>query len=291
MSATAIIFGINGQDGFYLSRFLESRGVSVIGISRKDISETSGIHNFEWVKYLIERYQPEYIFHFAAVSTTSHQSLFDNYQAVSTGAINILEAAKVVSRRSKIFISGSGLQFKNTGLPIKESDPFEARDAYSLCRIQSAYAARYYRSLGLKTYIGYFFNHDSPRRTERHVSKMIANAVKSIAKGEDVKVEIGDISVVKEWTFAGDIVNAVWTFVQQEEIGEAVLGSGEGYSIMEYIKECFALIDKDWEDYVVMQNDFKPEYKRLVSDPSLIYSLGWKPEISFSGLVKMMIGE
>jgi len=291
LSATAIIFGINGQDGFYLSRLLETQGVTVIGVSRKDASESSGIHDFEWVKDLVERYQPEYIFHFAAASTTNHQSLFDNYRAVSTGTINVLEAVKFLSSHSKVFISGSGLQFRNAGLPIKESDPFEARDAYSLCRIQSVYAARYYRSLGLKTYVGYFFNHDSPRRTERHVSKMIANAVKRIAKGEEVKVEIGDVSVVKEWTFAGDIVKAVWTFVQQEEIEEAVLGSGEGYSIMEYIKECFALIDKDWKDYVATQDDFKPDYKRLVSDPSLIYSLGWKPEISFSELVKMMIDE
>lgn len=291
MSSTAIIFGINGQDGFYLSRLLESKGISVIGVSRQDNAANSGIGNFEWTKRLINQYQPAFIFHFAANSFTKHEALFENYHTISTGTINILEAVKVISPHSKVFISGSGLQFSNAGFPIKESDPFEARDAYSLCRIQSAYAAKYYRSLGIKTYVGYFFNHDSPRRTERHISKMIVNTVKRINRGEDIKIEVGDVSVVKEWTFAGDIVNAVWTLVQQDEISEAVLGSGEGHSIMEYIEQCFLLINKDWKDFIVTKQNFRAEYKRLVSDPSVIFSLGWKPETSFEKFVKIMMDE
>src|SRR5258706_5661682 len=127
--------------------------------------------------------QPKYIFHLAANSTTSHYALFDNHIAISTGTINILEAVKQVSPDTKVFLSGSGLQFVNKNIPIKETDEFEASSAYSVARIHSVYAARYYRSLGIKVYVGYFFNHESPRRTERHISKMIAEAVKRIAKG------------------------------------------------------------------------------------------------------------
>ncbi|HUN01696.1 MAG TPA: GDP-mannose 4,6-dehydratase [Niabella sp.] len=219
---TAIIFGANGQDGFYLSILLQTKGIEVIPVSRNGTGIKSDIANLEEIKTLIRNYKPDYIFHLAANSTTRHDALFENHAAISTGTLNVLEAVKTIHPTAKVFISGSGLQFKNEGTPIKETDPFEARDAYSVSRIHSVYAARYYRSLGIKTYIGYFFNHDSPRRTPRHISKMIANAVINIAKGKEEMIEIGDMFVKKEWGFAGDIVEAVWTLVQQDDIPERV---------------------------------------------------------------------
>ena len=172
---------------------------------------------------------------------------------------------------------------------MRETDDFEARDAYSVARIHSVFAARYFRSLGLKVYIGYFFNHDSPRRTERHMTKRIAEAAKRIAEGRDEVIEIGDISVVKEYTYAGDIVKAVWMLVRQDKIFEANLGSGKGYKIEDWLNACFGLARKDWRQYVKFKPGFVAEYSRLVCDPSLIHSLGWKPEISFASLAKMMM--
>ncbi len=172
---------------------------------------------------------------------------------------------------------------------IKETDPFDARDAYSVSRIQSVYAARYYRTLGIRAYVGYFFNHDSPRRHERHISKMIADVVKSIASGNDTDLKIGDISVRKEWAFAGDIVEAVWMFMQQEELYESVIGCGQAYSIEEYLALCFAFIGKDWQKYVQITPGFRAEYRQLVADPSTIFSLGWRPKTDLKQLVKMML--
>ena len=120
------------------------------------------------------------------------------------------------------------MQFVNQNKPIKETDAFEARDPYSVSRIHSVYAARYYRRLGIKTYVGYFFNHDSPRRTERHMAKKIAEVVKRVAKGSTEKLEIGDSSVIKEWTYAGDVVKGIFTLVQQDTVLEANIGSGKG---------------------------------------------------------------
>jgi GDPmannose 4,6-dehydratase len=187
---TAIIFGANGQDGYYLTNLLQQQGYTVIGVLRSGKNLATDITIYEDVAALIKNASPYYIFHFAANSTTRHGALFENHATISTGTLNILEAVKNFSPLTKVFISGSGLQFVNNDQPIKETDAFDARDAYSVSRIHTVYAARYYRLLGLKVYVGYFFNHDSPRRTERHMAKKITEAVKRIANGSHEKLEI-----------------------------------------------------------------------------------------------------
>jgi GDPmannose 4,6-dehydratase len=288
---SALIFGANGQDGFYLSELLNKQGVKVIGISKNGDFLRVDITSYEQIATLVKEQQPEYIFHLAANSTTRHDALFENHATISTGTFNILEAVKNFSPLTKVFISGSGLQFVNEDKPIKESDSFEARDPYSVSRIHSVYAARYFRKLGLQVYVGYFFNHDSPRRTERHMAKKISEAVKRIANGSDEKLTIGDISVIKEWTYAGDIVEGILTLVLQDDIFEANISSGLGYSIEEWLNACFNIIGKKWQDHVILKHDFSPEYKMLVSDPSIISSLGWSPTISFKDMAEMMVNQ
>jgi GDPmannose 4,6-dehydratase len=288
---SALIFGANGQDGFYLSELLNKQGIKVIGISKNGDFLRVDITSYEQIATLVKEQQPEYIFHLAANSTTRHDALFENHATISTGTFNILEAVKNFSPLTKVFISGSGLQFVNEDKPIKESDSFEARDPYSVSRIHSVYAARYFRKLGLQVYVGYFFNHDSPRRTERHMAKKISEAVKRIANGSDEKLTIGDISVIKEWTYAGDIVEGILTLVLQDDIFEANISSGLGYSIEEWLNACFNIIGKKWQDHVILKHDFSPEYKMLVSDPSIISSLGWSPTISFKDMAEMMVNQ
>ena len=287
----AIIFGANGQDGFYLSKLLEEKGIAVIGVSRSGNFLKTNIGSFTEVADLIKSTAPDFVFHLAANSTTRHDALFENHETISTGTFNILEAVRLHAPNTKVFISGSGLQFENKNLPIKETDPFEARDAYSVSRIQSVYAARYFRTLGLKVYVGYFFNHDSPRRSERHMAQKIAATARNVAKGVAEKLEIGDMSVIKEWTYAGDVVEGIWLFVNQDEIFETNISSGIGYSILDWVKVCFGLIGKDYQDYISEKNSFTAEYRQLVSDAGLIKSLGFNPKVSFEDLAKMMIDE
>lgn len=285
----AIIFGANGQDGYYLSELLSKKGIETIGVSRSGNFLKTDIASFTEVSDLIKVHQPDFIFHLAANSTTNHNALFENHETISTGTFNVLEAVRLHSPHTKVFISGSGLQFENKNQPIKESDLFEARDAYSVSRIQSVYAARYFRSLGIKTYVGYFFNHDSPRRSERHMAQKIAATAVRVASGIEDKIEIGDMSVVKEWTYAGDVVEGIWLLVNQDTIFEANISSGLGYSILDWIKVCFKLIGKDYQHYIYQNNNYKAEYQQLVSNPSLINSLGFQPKVSFEALAKMMI--
>jgi len=287
----AIIFGINGQDGFYLQELLLKNDITVIGVSRsKGNWQQGNIEDIAFVKALIIKEQPTFIFHLAANSSTSHDALFENHASICNGTLHILESVYKYSPHSKVFLSGSALQFKNEGFPINEESVFEAKSPYAVARIQSVYAARYYRTLGLQVYVGYFFNHDSPRRLEKHISQKIALSVQRIANGRDEKIEIGDISVEKEYTFAGDIVQAIWILLNQNTIYEAVIGSGKSYSIEKWLECCFGIIQKNWKDYVIEKHDFTPEYKILVSNPQIIKSLGWQPKIELEALAHLMIG-
>lgn len=287
----AIIFGINGQDGFYLANILKNNGIDVIGVDiRGDRVIIGDVSDFSFVENLVKENKPDYIFHFAALSSTKHEALFANHKAISTGTLNILESVRQYCPNCRVFLSGTALQFKNSGKPINENTPFDVKSAYSVSRVDSVYSARYFREVfGLKVYVGYFFNHDSPRRPVQHVSQLIVSGIKEIANGTRDKLEIGDINVKKEFNYAGDIMEAIWILVNQEKIFEAVIGSGEAYSLKDWISYCFKKIGKNWEDYTTKKEGFKSEYETLVSDPILIKSLGWKPKTSFHQLADMMM--
>lgn len=285
----AIIFGAGGQDGHYLSTLLIQKGYEVVGVSRREGFSKEDLTNFNEVEALIKLHKPAFVFHLAANSTTAHKVLFENHATIVTGSLNILEAVRMCSPETKVFISGSGLQFKNVGGLIKETDSFEASSAYAASRIQSVYLARYFRTIGIKVYVGYFFNHDSPLRTERHMTQKIAKAAKRVGEGSNEKILIGDLDAIKEYSFAGDIVKGIWTLTMQEEVFEANIASGKGYSIKEWLDECFSIIGKNWKDYVEQDKDFIPAYTSLVGDPTRISSLGWKPEVDFKKLAKLMM--
>jgi GDPmannose 4,6-dehydratase len=280
----ALIFGGGGQDGHYLTECLVERGVTTFCMprSRADVSD------FKAVTAIISSMRPSYVFNLAAASTTRHGSLFENHATISTGTLNILEAVRRNCSTTKVFITGSAVQFENNGTPIDENSAFKASSPYAIARIQSVYAARYYRDLGIKTYVGYLFHHESPLRKPNHVSKMIADAANRIAEGSEEKLVVGDMSVVKEWTFAEDVVEAMITLVNQDDVFEAVIGSGEGHSIQEWVELCFGMARLNWENYVIENQNFKPEYKTLISNPLVIKSLGWEPKTSFKDLATMM---
>ena len=143
---TCIIFGASGQDGFYLDELLQKLHYSVIRISRKMGDLKGTIVDYLFVETIIKQLQPKYVFHFAANSTTHHRALFENHESISTGTLNVLEAVRLHCPTTKVFLSGSAMQFKNEGFPISEQTPFEASSPYSVARIQSVYAARYYRN-------------------------------------------------------------------------------------------------------------------------------------------------
>ena len=286
----ALIFGCNGQDGVYLSNLLKSLNIEVIGISRNKYDLNKNIHNFDYIREIIQLHLPEFIFHFSAKSSTSHEYLFENHDSITNGVLNLLEAVRIFCGKTKVFISGSALQFENNGNPIDENKPFHASSAYSLARINSIYIARYYREkFNLKIYVGYLFNHDSPLRGDHHINKFIVNEIKLIKKGQSRKIYIGNLKVKKEFNFAGDIVNAIWILINQESIYEVVIGSGITHSIEDWVNYCFYKSNLDPLEYVFLKQGFMSEYEILVSNPYKIKSLGWIPRLNFYQLADLML--
>lgn len=286
----AIIFGSNGQDGYYLNQLLSNSGIEVITASRQHAMLCGTVTDYNFVQQVIKDKQPDYIFNFAARSSTRHEFLFENHETIATGTLNVLEAVRLFCTGCRVFISGSAMQFKNAGEPISEVTPFEASSPYSIARIQSVYAARYYSQVfGLKTFVGYFFNHDSPLRTEHHVNQKIVRAVQEISAGNTEKLVLGNIQVRKEFNFAGDVVEAIWALVNQDSVSEAVIGSGTAYSIEEWVDYCFSLKNLKWQQHVEIKNNYVPEYEILVSDPRVIKNLGWQPKTDFYQLANMMM--
>jgi len=286
----AIVFGAGGQDGHYLSALLTGRGSQVIGISRSTGERRGNVGDHVFVDELIRVERPDYVFHLAANSTTRHDVIFENHETISTGTLNILEAARRHRPDAKVFIAGSAMQFLNTGDPISERTPFEAGSPYAVARIQATYAARYFRQrFGMRVYCGFLFNHDSPLRTEKHVNRMIVDAVRRIKEGSDEPLALGDLAVQKEFGYAGDVAEAILMLMDQEDIFEVVIGTGRAYSIEEWVAYCFGSVGKDWRKHVIVKQGFRPEYQRLVSDNRLLLSLGWRSKVGFEKLADMML--
>jgi GDPmannose 4,6-dehydratase len=290
MPRTALIFGASGQDGWYLQELLQREQVKVIATSRRDPQFPCDVGDFARVEALVRELRPDYLFHLGANSSTHHDVVFENQRSIVDGTLHVLEAVKRYAPEARVFLSGSALQFDNRGQPIDEETPFAASSAYSAQRIASVYTARYYRKQHkLRAYVGYFFHHDSPRRGPHHVAQKVAQAARRIAAGSKEKLEMGSLDVWKEWTFAGDTMEAIWLLVNHEAHFEAVIGSGEAHSIREWVTECFQSAGLDWMQHVHETKGFVPEYPRLVSDPARLISLGWQQRISFSDLAKLMV--
>lgn len=286
----AIIYGANGQDAYYLQNICRENRVEPVLISRSDGPwRKSDVANFEMVEEHVQQLKPKYIFHLAANSTTKHDAILDNHKTIVDGTLNILESVLRHSPSTKVFLTGSALQFVNNGDGISETNQFDPSSAYALARINSVYLGRYYRSKNIPVYIGYLFHHESPLRKPGHVAKLISAAAARIASGHSEILELGDIQVQKEWTFAGDVMQAVWDLVNQDQVIEATIGSGVPYSIESWLECCFSFIGKDWRDWVHLRPGFVAEYSRVYSNPSTIRSLGWTPKITIDQLAKMMV--
>lgn len=285
----ALIFGASGQDGIYMTRLCEQQQIEAVTVARSaGFRHRGSVADRAFVETLVKQ-KPDYIFHLAANSTTRHDALFENHATIATGTLNILESVKLHSPQSRVLLVGSGVQFKNTGRPISENDEFEAANAYAVSRIQSVYAARYFRSLGLRTYVAYLFHHESPYRHPTHISKMITSRIKNILAGRPEKIVIGDASVQKEWAFAQDIAEGMFMLANQNEVFEAAIGTGIAHSIMDFLIECFSRAGLRVEDHVEFLNNFKAEYPKMVSDPQTMNRMGWKAKTGMKDLVKILL--
>lgn len=281
MSRSAILTGSNGQDGFYLQELLKREGVEVTCVPHG-----SGIKFSDpaMVDDLIASTRPDFIFHLAANSTVHPSAAQQNHEVIADGSFNLLESVLRWVPDCRVFLVGSAYQFKNEGVPIKETDPEDTTSVYCAARVYGRMLANAYRSMGLSVHYGILFHHESPRRGEKHLSQKIAQAART-----KTKIEIGDMRVVKEWTHAADTVEAMWTLVNQQRIWEANIGTGVGHSIEDFAEACFAAVGLDYQEYITTTLGYTAPYRSLTCDPSRIFRTGWKPRHGLEYLAEQMV--
>lgn len=285
----ALIFGSSGQDGFYLKNLLVKCKLNVTCVSRSSGDILGDISNKKFVHDIISKTKPDYIFHLAALSNVNHKYIYENFNSISLGTLNILESIVLEKLDSRVFICGSAYQFKITGNSIDENTEFNPSNPYSISRINSVYLARYYREkFDLKIYIGYLFHHDSPLRSNKFINIKIINHARNISlKKCNNKLSINDINFIKEFNYAKEIVEAMWILVNQDKIFEVVIGSGIGYSIKDWIVICYEHYELSWKDHVIV-NNLQVKSKKIISSPKLINSLGWKHNTSIHKLAEIL---
>jgi len=287
----ALIFGAGGQDGTFITTYLQELGWQVFGYGHKpgQLELSVDVSNFEGIEQIIKNILPDYIFHLAAVSSTKHEFIVQNHKAIVSGTLAILEAVEKHIPNSKVFLASSGLVFKNEGRPITESDEFVIDTAYSLSRYQALQSARYFRRRGIKVYVGFLFNHESHLRPERSVARLIARGVVEVSQKRAKVINIGSMDVVKEWLWAGDVATAIVHFLNQDHIFEMCIGDGIGLSVRAYAEECCKAVGILSASCLIQDPEFKAEYPFLVSDPSKLFSIGWVPSKDITKLAKIMV--
>jgi len=318
MTKKALITGITGQDGSYLTELLLSKGYEVHGIIRRSSTfntdridhlysnpEISGKKLFlhygdladsSNISRLLERIVPDEVYNLAAQSHVKVSFDIPEYTTDidATGTCRILDAIREVNVKTKFYQASSSEMFgKVQEIPQKETTPFYPRSPYACAKLYSHWLTVNYReSYDMFACSGILFNHESPRRGETFVTRKITRALADIMAKKSDKLYLGNLDAKRDWGFAGDYVEAMWLMLQQPEADDYVIATGETYSVKEFLDEAFGYAGLDWKKHVeISEKYFRPaEVDLLIGDSSKAKKkLGWKPKVDFKGLVKMMV--
>ncbi len=317
----ALITGITGQDGSYLTEFLLSQGYEVHGLVRRSSTFNTdrvdhlyqdphepGVRFFlhygdladgTGLRRTLETVQPDEVYNLGAQShvKVSFEQPVYTADIVAKGALRLLDALRDYIRASgrevRYYQAGSSEMYGATPPPQNEATPFHPRSPYAVSKVAAHwYAVNYREAYGMFICNGILFNHESPRRGETFVTRKITRALGRIKLGLQDKLYLGNLDAKRDWGFAGDFVEAMWLMLQQEQPDDYVVATGESHSVREFLDEAGALLNLDWQKYVEIDpRYFRPaEVDYLWGDASKAREkLGWQPKVSFQILVKMMV--
>jgi len=307
----ALITGITGQDGSYLAEFLLEKGYKVYGMCRRTSTPSLGriehlLSKIEIVSgdfidqssimAILKKIQPDEVYNLGAQSFVKDSWLEPVATAEYTGlgVLRMLEGIRQICPKAKFYQASSSEMFGLAPVPQNEKTVFHPRSPYAVSKVFGHYITINYReSYGLFTCAGILFNHESPRRGLEFVTRKITDGVAKIKLGLAKELRLGNMDAKRDWGFAGDYVKAMWLMLQQPEPQDFVIGTGINHSVREFAQEAFAVIDiVDWKKYIKIDPKFmRPaEVMDLRADCSKAKKqLGWKPEVSFKKLVKMMV--
>ncbi len=308
---TALITGITGQDGSYLSELLLSKGYTVVGMVRRssiehydriehlldDITLARGdLHDQGSILSILEEYEPDEIYNLAAQSfvPVSWSQAILTGEVTALGVTRMLEAIRLFNPKIRFYQASSSEMFgKVQEVPQKETTPFYPRSPYGVAKVYGHWITVNYReSYGIFASSGILFNHESPRRGLEFVTRKITDGVARIKLGMAEELRLGNLDARRDWGYAGDYVEAMWRMLQHDEPDSFVIGTGETHSVREFCEIAFGHVNLDYRDYVVQDPRFyRPaEVDLLISDPSKAHEiLGWERKVDFETLVKMMV--
>jgi GDPmannose 4,6-dehydratase len=318
----ALITGITGQDGSYLSEMLLEKGYEVHGIIRRTSTfNTDRIdHIYEdphnenarlflhygdltdgtTLRRILEHVQPHEIYNLGAQSHVRVSFDAPEYtaDAVGMGTLRLLEALRDYQQRTgnevRFYQAGSSEMYgKVQAVPQSESTPFYPRSPYACAKVYAHWQTVNYReSYGLFACNGILFNHESPRRGETFVTRKITRAVARIVAGQQKKLYMGNLDAKRDWGYAKDYVQAMWLMLQQEQPDDYVVATGETHEVREFLELAFGYVNLNWQDYVEFDERYlRPaEVDLLIGDPTKAKTqLGWQPSVSFEQLVYLMV--
>ncbi len=312
---TALICGINGQDGAFLARFLLKKGYSVVGTSRDvqgsnfsnlnklGISEKVKLismapEDFRSVFMVMSNSQPDEMYFLAGQSSVglSFELPAETIQSFTLGTLNILEASRMMEKPVRQYHAGSSECFGDTaGLAATESTPFSPRSPYAVAKASAYWLVNNYReAYGLFACTGILFNHESPLRPHRFVTQKIIQSAKRIATGSSEILELGRLDIVRDWGWAPDYVEAMWLMLQKETPNDFVIATGESHSLQEFVDIVFTELGLDWTKHVKQSPSLiRPtDISFSVADTSkAAKELKWEPKHHLHEIIKKMIME
>ncbi|MCT0252441.1 GDP-mannose 4,6-dehydratase [Synechocystis sp. CS-94] len=321
-SKVALLTGITGQDGSYLSELLLEKGYRVHGIIRRTSTfNTDRIdhlyvdpHNAEaklrlhygdltdgtTLRRILEEVKPTEIYNLGAQShvRVSFDAPEYTVDSVAMGTLRLLEAIRDYQQRTGIQVrfyqAGSSEMFgKVQEIPQKETTPFYPRSPYACAKVYGHWQTVNYReSYDLFACNGILFNHESPRRGETFVTRKITRAIARIVAGTQQKLYLGNIDSKRDWGYAKDYVRAMWAMLQQEQPDDYVVATGETHEVKEFLEIAFGYVNLNWQDYVAFDERYlRPaEVDLLIGDPAKTKTqLGWEPSVTFTELVHLMV--
>ncbi len=311
----ALITGITGQDGSYLSELLLHKGYEVHGIVRRvaledpdhrlwrirHIADRLCLHSASMESYasifkVIQHVQPDECYHLSAQSFVSY-SFEDEFSTINTninGTHYVLAALKDVAPACRFYFAGSSEMFGNAKKsPQNEDTPFYPRSPYGISKVAGFDLTRNYReAYGLFAVSGILFNHESPRRGLEFISRKIARGAARIKLGLAQELKIGNLEAKRDWGYAADYVQAMWLMLQQDVPQDFVIATGKTWSVRELVAAAFDCVGLNWENHVVQdKNLFRAaEINELRGDFSHAANImKWRPETGFHQLVDMMV--
>lgn len=313
MNKKALICGISGQDGSLLANFLIKKGYDLIGTSRdvqanafsnlkrlgihKDINYTSMVpEDFKSVFVALNKYKPDEVYYLGGQSSVglSFEQPTETMQSMLIGTLNILEAIRLINSPIKFYNAGSSESFGDVGeIAANELTPFQPRSPYAVSKASAFWLVNNYReAYNLHACTGILFNHESPLRHSRFVTKKIIDSVKRINAGSVEKLRLGNLKISRDWGWAPEYVEAMWLMLQIEKPDDFIIATGKTSSLEDFVSIAFSYFNLNWEEYVIQDKElFRPsDIAVSKADPQkAINILGWRAKYYLNDIIEKMI--